>query len=368
MKIVHVVYSLEMGGAESLVAQLCRLQRANGHTVTIAAYSKLGTLGETLRSEGFHIDVLGTAPVPRTMLRYLSLFRHLRPDVVHCHNPAPTLQAAVGARLAGASSVISTRHSLVAPPFETAAEIKYNLISWFCDWVVGICEATCDNLRQTPLARKKHIVRVYNGADRLSVVPPDERPPRSGFTLVFVGRLARVKDLSTLVNAVALALPRVPDLQLWVVGDGPEREPLEALAAELGITANVTFWGERHDVARFFSSADVFTMSSVSEGLPMSLLQAMSVGLPAIVTDVGGMAEVVRNAECGLHVPVGDSAAYAEAIVQLALDTEKRAGFAAKATRAYNAALHSQANGGSLQKALSLADRQRGRISDRKDD
>ncbi len=178
MKIVHVVYSLEMGGAESLVAQLCRLQRANGHTVTIAAYSVLGTLGETLRGEGFHIDVLGTAPVPRTMLRYFQIFRRQRPDVVHCHNPAPTLQAAVGARLAGASSVISTRHSLVAPPFETVAEIKYNLISWFCNWVVGICDATCDNLRQTPLARKKHIVRVYNGADRLIVVSP-ENVPRS---------------------------------------------------------------------------------------------------------------------------------------------------------------------------------------------
>jgi glycosyltransferase involved in cell wall biosynthesis len=337
MKIVHVVYSLEMGGAESLVAQLCRLQRANGHTVTIAAYSKLGTLGETLRGEGFRIDVLGTAPVPRTMLRYLSLLRNLRPDVVHCHNPAPTLQAAVGARLAGASSVISTRHSLVAPPFETAAEIKYNLISWFCDWVVGICDATCNNLRHTPLARKKRIIRVYNGAERLSVVPPEERPQRSGFTLVFVGRLAKVKDLSTLVNAIALALPRVPDLHLWVVGDGPERGPLEALAAKLEISANVVFWGERHDVARFFSSADVFTMSSVSEGLPMSLLQAMSVGLPAIVTDVGGMAEVVRNADCGLRVPVGDSAEYAEAIVQLATDPARRNELAANASHAYNA-------------------------------
>ncbi len=337
MKIVHVVYSLEMGGAESLVAQLCRLQRANGHSVTIAAYSKLGTLGETLRSEGFHIDVLGTAPVPRTMLRYLRLFLGLQPDVVHCHNPAPTLQAAMAARLAGAESVVSTRHSLVAPPFETAAEIKYNLISWFCDWIVGICDATCDNLRHTPLARKERIVRVYNGADRLSLVPPEERPQRSGFTLVFVGRLAKVKDLSTLVNAVALARPRIADLQLWIVGDGPEREPLEALAAELGIAANVVFWGERRDVARFFSAADVFTMSSVSEGLPMSLLQAMSIGLPAIVTDVGGMAEVVRNADCGLRVPVGDSAAYAEAIVQLATDPARRSALAANARSAYDA-------------------------------
>ncbi len=146
-----------------------------------------------------------------------------------------------------------------------------------------------------------------------------------------------MKDLSTLVKAIALALPRIPDLQLWIVGGGPEREPLEALAGELGVSANVTFWGERHDVARFFSAADVFTMSSVSEGLPMSLIQAMSVGLPSIVTDVGGMAEVVRDADCGLRVPVGDAAGYAEAIVQLASDPVRRADFAARAVSVYNA-------------------------------
>ena len=337
MKIVHVVYSLEMGGAESLVAQLCRLQRANGHTVNITVYSMLGTLGEVLHGEGFQIDVIGVGSTARTMLRYFELFRRLRPDVVHCHNPAPTLQAAIAARLAGAASIISTRHSLVAPPFETAAEIKYNLISRFCDWVVGICDATCNNLRHTPLARKEHIVRVYNGADRLSLVPLEDRPQKSGFTLVFVGRLVAVKDLPTLIRAVAMALPRAPDLQLWIVGDGSERDRLEALVAELGIAANVIFWGERHDVARFFSAADVFTMSSVSEGLPMSLLQAMSVGLPAIVTDVGGMAEVVRNADCGLRVPIGDSAAYAEAIIQLASDSARRAELAANAKRSYDA-------------------------------
>jgi glycosyltransferase involved in cell wall biosynthesis len=115
------------------------------------------------------------------------------------------------------------------------------------------------------------------------------------------------------------------------------RDRLEALTHELGIADHVTFWGERLDIAHFFSAADVYTMSSVSEGLPMSLLQAMSLGLPALVTDVGGMAEVVRNANCGLYTPVGDPAAMAEAIVQLASDPNRRATFAHNAATAYNA-------------------------------
>ncbi len=337
MRIVHVVYSLEMGGAESLVAQLCRLQRANGNEVSVCVCTNLGILGEALRSEGFRIDVLDQSSVAVAIWRCYKLLRSLRPDVVHCHNPAPTLIAAIGARLVGVTCVVSTRHSLVAPPYEVAAEIKYSIISRLCDHIVGICEATCENLRHAPLALRDHIVRVYNGSAPVEVLPPADCPPRSGFTILFVGRLAPIKDLPTLVNAVALALPRVPGLSLWLVGDGAVRQQLEDLVAGLGIAGNVTFWGERHDVAQFFSVADLFSMSSLSEGLPMSLLQAMSAGLPALVTQVGGMAEVVEYANCGLRIPAGDSAAMADAIVQLASDPALRAQFAANATEAYQA-------------------------------
>jgi glycosyltransferase involved in cell wall biosynthesis len=332
MKIVHVVYSLEMGGAEILVAQLCRLQRSHGHDVSVIAYSNLGTLGEGLVAEGFSVAVLGEAPLAKTFIRFVGELRRLRPDVVHCHNPAPTLQAAIPARLSGAKSVIATRHSLVAPPYDMKEEKAFNFAARFCDWVVGICDATCDNLRHVPGAHKEKIVRVYNGVDP---VEPAEPHAKGGFTLLFVGRLAPVKNLSTLIRATALALPRIPGLKLWLVGHGHERESLESLVHELGVAESVTFWGERLDVAGFFATADVYCMSSVSEGLPMSLLQAMSVGLPTIVTDVGGMAEVVKNSKAGLATPVGDAAAMADSIVRMAGDESLRDTFAQNARSAY---------------------------------
>ena len=335
MKIVHVVYSLEMGGAEILVVQLCRVQRSKGHDVSVCVYTSKGPLLEVLRAEGFQVHVIGEGPVARTSMRFFRVFHGMRPDVVHCHNPAPTLQAAMAARLAGVETIVSTRHSLVAPPFDTRAEVTYNVISLFCDWVVAICDATRENLGKTPFARRNRITRVYNGVDRLLPVQSEECPEKRGFTLLFVGRLVEIKDLPTLVKAVALAISKIPSLQLWIVGHGMMREPLETLTRELRIADNVTFWGERLDVARFFSAADVFTMSSVSEGLPMSLLQAMSVGLPALVTNVGGMAEVVRNAHCGLYTAVGDSAAMAEAIVELASNPGRRDIFACNAQTAY---------------------------------
>jgi len=335
MKIVHVVYSLEMGGAEILVAQLCRLQRENGHDVSVIAYSNLGALGETLVADGIPVLVLGEAPFIKTFGRFWTEFKRLRPDVVHCHNPAPTLQAAIPARLTGALRVISTRHSLVAPPYNLKEERSFNFTARFCDWVVGICDATCENLRHTPGAHRNKIVRVYNGVDPVEPAPPAEWPEKRGFTLLFVGRLAPIKSLGTLIRAAALAAPGVPGLQLWIVGHGHERQRLEDLVKNLGVEDLVTFWGERLDVAGFFSVADAYCMSSTSEGLPMSLLQAMSLGLPAIVTDVGGMAEVVKNAHAGLATPVGDANAMAEAIVQMASDEKRRTVFHDNARTAY---------------------------------
>ena len=343
MKIVHVVYSLEVGGAESLVMQLARLQRSRGHEVSVICQSRLGVLGERMVGEGFRVDVVGTGNPLARFPRWWRLFRELRPEVVHCHNPAPTIQAASAARMLGARAVLSTRHSLVAPPYHRKEETLYGIAALFCDRIVGICEATCANLRGAPMAQPSKIVRVYNGAAPVTAtegLPDDEqeRLETTGTTFLFVGRLAAVKDLPTMVRAFALARERAPELRLWVVGDGAERVRLEALAAELGLAekgGGITFWGERHDVPRFLLAADVFTMSSVSEGLPISLLQAMSAGLPALVTDVGGMAEVVQNAGCGLRTPVGEVAAMADGMVRIGTDAGLRAKFARNGRRAY---------------------------------
>jgi glycosyltransferase involved in cell wall biosynthesis len=138
-----------------------------------------------------------------------------------------------------------------------------------------------------------------------------------------------------LLHAFHAALASMPTLRL--VGDGGERVKMESLAAELSIAREVTFWGQQLDVAPFYSAADAFVMSSVSEGLPMSLLQAFSIGLPAIVTDVGGMGEVVRMAQAGSTAPLGDPAKMAEAILRIAGSDAERAQLSANAKAAFHA-------------------------------
>jgi glycosyltransferase involved in cell wall biosynthesis len=193
---------------------------------------------------------------------------------------------------------------------------------------------TCDNILLAPLARKSRLVRVYNGTKQVERVSIEKLGKR-GFTVVFVGRLVREKDIGTLIKAVKIAREQVPGLELWLVGDGDDRKLLEAEAAELQTGEYVRFWGQQTETAQFFSAADVFAMSSISEGLPMSLLESMSLGTPAILTDVDGMGEVLRLTGSGMLVPVGDPQAFAEAIVRMAQDEGVREGFRAKALKAY---------------------------------
>ncbi|MGA3160847.1 MAG: glycosyltransferase [Terracidiphilus sp.] len=336
MKIVHVVDSMEIGGAETLVSQMCLLQRKQGHNPCVYAVLTLGPLGEQMRAEGFDVQANVGRHFSDAGRNFFRIFKESHPDVVHLHNPTPTVYAAMAARMADVPSIISTRHSLVAPPRRLITELKYAMAATCCDWIVGICDATTANLKGMHSVPAHKIVRVYNGTDSVSRVAKEQRPPKSGFTLIYVGRLEPVKNHALLLNAFCVALQSMPGLRLWMVGDGGERKMLESLAAELSITSQVTFWGQQLDVAPLFSAADAFIMSSKSEGLPVSLLQAFSMGLPAIVTDVGGMAEVVRLARAGLTVSLTDPTEMAVAILRLAARDAERTQFSTNAKAAFH--------------------------------
>jgi glycosyltransferase involved in cell wall biosynthesis len=336
MKIAHAIDSMEVGGAETLVSQMCRLQREQGHDPCVYAVSTLGPLGERMRREGFFVQPNVGRHLPDATRNFFRIFKGLRPDVVHLHNPTPTIYAAIAARMAGVPSIISTRHSLVAPPRKVVEGLKYAIAARSCDWIVGICEATVKNLKSIHSAPIRKIVRVYNGATALKRTAKQDWPQKSGFTLVYVGRLQPVKNHGLLLHAFREALASMPALRLWMVGDGGERPAMERLATDLGIAKHVTFWGQQLDVAPFFSAANAFIMSSRSEGLPVSLLQAFSLGLPAIVTDVGGMAEAVRLAKAGITVSATDPAEMAAAILRIAGSDAEREQFSLNAEAAFS--------------------------------
>ena len=339
MRVIHVIDSLALGGAEVMAATLAREHRAVGHAVSFQCLFERGSLGRQLQAEGFAVELIGPAASAVLSRRLLQRFRALRPDVVHCHNAAATVTAAWPARLSGARA-ISTRHGLVAPPYGRVAALKYALAAAACRHVVGVCDATVANLGRFPLLRRSALTRVYNGA----ACPPGERGESqapAGLCLVSVGRLVPLKNFAGLLRAVARARAPEPgeaehEVRLTIVGGGPHAAELRRLATELGLLGAVTWAGEQRNIWPYLQAADAFVLASQSEGLPISLLEAMGAGLPSIVSDVGGMPEAVRAANAGLVVPRGDDAALAAAILRLAGDRVLRQKMGAAAQAGYH--------------------------------
>jgi glycosyltransferase involved in cell wall biosynthesis len=324
LTIAHVSYSLEVGGAEVLIAQLCRQFRERGQRVEVHALMKDGPVGDGLRQEGIPVLLHGPRSRWHVTRSLVEAFRRSRPDVVHCHNRMATNWAAPAARWAGVPVIVSTRHGLVPPPFDFRPEVEFSLASRLCRAVAGVCQATTDNLARAPFASRRRLVTVYNGAApaACAAVPPNLS--KHGFTLVYVGRLAWPKDVPTLLHALAKVRESGKDVSLWIVGDGKLRAPAERLSADLGLTDAVTFWGERKCPGDFLAAADAFVLSSSGEGLPISLLEAMAAGLPVVTSAIGAMPEVVNGGGGGFVVPAGSVEGFARAIERLAGDPALR--------------------------------------------
>jgi len=148
-------------------------------------------------------------------------------------------------------------------------------------------------------------------------------PARAG-VVIYAGRLAPEKELSSLIGAFAAVAERLPDALLILIGDGPSRRELETRAAQLGLAARVRFEGRQPSsaICHWLQASDLFALVSSNEGFPCSLSEAMAAGLPSVVTDIPGNAQLIDSGVHGMRVPVGDEAGIAEAIGGLLGDPE----------------------------------------------
>jgi glycosyltransferase involved in cell wall biosynthesis len=252
------------------------------------------------------------------MAHLVTAFRRSKPDVLHTHDLPPHLLGSPAAWLARVPVVIHTRHFRTGKlTFRHALAAR--AASALSTAVVAVSEDSAGLLGSEGVATSKLLV-IHNGADVQAFAPGDRwtRPP--GRRVISVGRLSPVKDYPTLLQAARRVVACLPDFRLDIVGDGPSRASLGALRTELGLESCVRFLGERHDVAELLASADAFALASTSEGLSISLLEALAAGLPIVATRVGGNPEIVEDGVTGVLVSPGDVDAVATALVSLLSD------------------------------------------------
>ncbi len=174
---------------------------------------------------------------------------------------------------------------------------------------------------------------IYNGInlDPFGKAAPDRDGLRhemgvgtNDLVLIQVARLDYLKDHPTAIRTLERVVLQRPEAKLVLVGEGPEREKIEKEVRERQLTEQVRFLGLRTDVARLMTAADVFLLTSISEGIPLTVIEAMSAGLPVVSTGVGGVGEMVEDGRIGLLAPSGDDRALAEHILTLAADPARR--------------------------------------------
>jgi glycosyltransferase involved in cell wall biosynthesis len=189
------------------------------------------------------------------------------------------------------------------------------------DEVVGVSEAAATHASALGAdAESIHIVP--NGVDPAKFRPPNERPVTD--KILFVGRLVRNKGPQDFLSALPSVFDRNDDVEAELVGTGPMREQLVSMADELDIAERVHFRGRVPDVAEVMRGSTIFCRPSYSEGMPLTLLEAMATGVPPVVTPVAGVPEVVDDSENGLLVPEGDTEALATALRKLCDHPEQR--------------------------------------------
>jgi glycosyltransferase involved in cell wall biosynthesis len=305
--------TLKTGGLERLLADIARHHNPSESVPEFIALGEVGRFADEIRQSDCRVHVLHSSGRFGQVRQLVRLFRSGRFDVVHTHNTYPHLYASIAARLAGVPVVVNTRHGQRAG-HGWKSRTQFRWASHLVDRIVAVSDDAARLCVDADGVIPRKVIRIWNGidADDFQFTGPQPVP-----VAISVARLSAEKDFPTLLRAVALAVQDVPDLKLKLVGDGPERSRLEQLARELNIAGHVEFLGERADVPALLSQAGFFVTASLTEGISLTLLEAMAVGLPVIATAVGGNTEIVDAPHTGQLVAASDAHQLAAAIVDM---------------------------------------------------
>jgi sugar transferase (PEP-CTERM/EpsH1 system associated) len=319
IRIMHIVQSLEVGGLENGVVNLLNRLNDGRFTHAVCCLTHGGKLVERIQSQDVKIIEVGlrTDSFRFPVMRLRRLMRQWAPDIVHTRGWG-TIDAIIAARMAGISRVIHGEHGREATDPE-GLNAKRNLIRRALSPMVDRFVSVSDDLRRwltgTVGISSRKVLTIHNGVDteRFSGQSREQSRRQLGldsgaFVIGIVGRLDPVKDHLTLLTAFAPVAQQNQAARLLIVGDGPERERIEAHAAALAIAGQTLLLGERHDIPMLLKAVDVFALTSIAEGISNTILEAMASALPVVATRVGGNPELIEDKITGRLVAPGDAA------------------------------------------------------------
>jgi glycosyltransferase involved in cell wall biosynthesis len=336
MRIVQLLETLEVGGMERIAVDLALAQKAAGHQTAVYCLLGAGVLrGELDRAKipvvEFHKERRAKAAVIWSIAAQL---RRDRPHVLHGHNPGVHHFGAVAARLAGVPVCVNTRHSATTSTGAPYQERYYRWVQPLTSHVVFVCDYVRCQLQPRLRYPAKKCSVIINGIplDRFLANPasPGGALPRIRFGTI--GRLVPAKGHSVLIDAFSRVAGRLPHAGLRIFGYGPLESELRQQIQRLGMSDRITLEGPARDSAQALRDLDIFVFSSLNEGLPVVILEAMAAGLPIVSTRVGGVPEVAPESLFPWFCPPASAPGLADAMLRAA-GSDRLAAIGAEARR-----------------------------------
>ncbi len=322
MKILYLITKSEAGGAQTHVYQLCKYFRTH-HDITVMSYpggwleEKCKELGVTFVPNMYFSNSMNPIHALSALKKIKQITKDIQPDIVHCHSSAAGFFGRLAIR--NAISTIYTAHGW---GFNNGIGILQKWISVFAEkWasryttkIICVSQFVKNLGLHYKIAPNSKFQIVYNGVEHKHA----HRKQSEGTHITFVGRLARPKLPLLLLNAMQLLPKDMQDkIQVSIVGKGPQKDKIDAYLNSKG-TTNVTMHGalQREEIFAILQDSDVFVLLSEWEGLPITILEAMSVGLPIVASDVGGIHEAVGNTN-GILIQSNKAQDVADAIASM---------------------------------------------------
>lgn len=329
-KILHLTLSLNVGGRERVIVNLSNNLLKEGFISSICCLRKSGVLSQYLNDRIKVFEVFKKHRVDLSIIKQLKDYlKSNNISIIHCHNPGTLFYGLIAAKWAKTPSIISTEHGF-SNKILWRGRLKESMLYRYVDEIIAVSENLKELMIENYKISPEKITLLPNGSPSAKVNENKYNSrrtlgmPENIFNIGIIARLDPVKNHKMLLDAIYNIVKNKLSVHLWIVGSGKEKEKIEKETKRLEIEEYVSLLGERNDVPIILNALDCLVLSSFSEGFPVTILEAMSAGLPIIATDVGGNREIIKNGRSGILVKSNSSEELAKAIISLMKDRKLR--------------------------------------------
>jgi len=331
IKILYLITGLHVGGAEVLLRDINRKINKNSFDIKILSLTPIGSIGEEIIHEGGDVSTLSTKFKfsPLILFGLLRVLFQYKPDIVHAHLFHADFLGRIASLIYRKPRFVSTMHNIDMGGVKR--EILLRLTRFIPIVQIAVAESINNKMIQYHISSAEKTITIYNSIDLEYYSSGDKDEYRkklginqSALVFVSVGRLVVQKGYGYLVESLATVLKKTPHFRMYVLGEGTSRAEIQRAIDEQGLADNIKLVGNTDNVREFLRAADLFVMSSLWEGLPVSLLEAMACGVPVVSTRVGGVSEVVENGIVGFLAEPKNPQNLAKKILQISFMSEEK--------------------------------------------